>query len=84
MVWPAAGAGPAKLALADPGIGPTRLAPCRRHGAADLIIDNAYGDSPPPHVFWELAKGSGGGDVCHVFGRAWQTLRSVRCSGWGW
>jgi hypothetical protein len=36
LVGPAAGAGPAKLALADPGIGFTRLAPCRRHGAADF------------------------------------------------
>ena len=27
--------GARKLALADPGIGFTRLAPCRRHGAAD-------------------------------------------------
>ena len=36
MVWLAAGAGPAKLALADQELGFTRLAPCRRHGAADL------------------------------------------------
>ena len=35
MVWPAAGAGPAKLALADQELDSTRLAPCRRHGAAD-------------------------------------------------
>jgi hypothetical protein len=39
-------------------------------------IDNAYGDSPPPHVVWDLAKGSEGGDVCHVFGCAWQTRGS--------
>ena len=84
MVWPAAGAGPAKLALAVQELGSTRLAPSRRDGAADTYIDNAYGDSPPPHVVWDLAKGSEGGDVCHVFGSAWQTLRSVRCSGWGW
>ena len=36
MVWPAAGAGPVSLLLPDPGIGLARLAPCRRHGAADL------------------------------------------------
>jgi hypothetical protein len=30
--------GAGKLAKADPGIGFTRLAPCRRHGAADIIL----------------------------------------------
>ena len=35
MVWPAAGAGPAKLALAVQELGSTRLAPSRRDGAAD-------------------------------------------------
>ena len=33
---PAAGAGPLRLAKGRPGRGPTRLAPCRRHGAADM------------------------------------------------
>jgi hypothetical protein len=56
MVWPAAGAGPAKLALADQELDFTRLAPCRRHGAADIYIDNAYGDSPPPHFFGDLER----------------------------
>ena len=53
-------------------------------------IENAYGDAPPPHVFWHLAKETAAGDVCHVFGNllgsAWQTLRSVHSSGsagWG-
>ena len=36
MLWPAAVAGPAKLALAVQELGSTRLAPSRRDGAADL------------------------------------------------
>ena len=37
MVWPAAGAGPAKLALAVQDLCFTRLAPSRRDGAADIL-----------------------------------------------
>ena len=58
---------------------------CRHH--ADVYIEIAYGDAPPPHVvfLFHLAEEAAAGDVCHVFGHvfgsAWQTLRSVHSSG---
>ena len=44
----------------------TRTAPIASDGAAD--IENAYGETPPPHVFKHIAQETTIRDVCHVFG----------------
>ena len=53
---------------------------------ADIHIDTAYGDSPPPHVFWDLERHNKRQELSATFldvrGRPEEPETKKQSSGW--